>query len=74
MEIEYIEVEGGCQVTAKSPFNSKKSSMFLPISGERLIQIMNRDGRIQDVAPELDADQREFLITGIPPEQWPTEE
>jgi hypothetical protein len=27
-------------------------------------------GHIQDVFPELNADQREFLMTGITPEEW----
>ena len=70
MELEYREVEGGVEVRAGSVFAKQKSTMILPISCERLIEILSREGSIQDAAPELNADQREFLKTEIAPDEW----
>ena len=31
---------------------------------------LRREGLIQDIFPTLDADQREFIQTGITPSEW----
>jgi len=70
MELEYQIVEGGVLVRAKSVFAKEKSTMILPVSERRLLEIVNRTESIQVAAPELNADQREFLMTGMTPEEW----
>lgn len=52
--------------------------MDLPITQEQLDRYENGQGHIQDIFPRLTPDQREFIMTGITPEQWnetfPTED
>jgi len=43
--------------------------MVLPITSTQLDRWTNGD-LIQNVFPDLSADQREFLKTGITPEEW----
>lgn len=50
--------------------SANQRSMVLPVrQGE--VEYWQRSGElIQNVFPQLDDDQREFLITGILPEEW----
>lgn len=48
----------------------KVQEMELPIDQERLNKYLRGEGKVQDIFPELTPDQREFLITGLLPEQW----
>lgn len=43
--------------------------MDLPVTNEQLAEWLN-GSLIQNVMPHLTADQREFLMTGITPEEW----
>ena len=52
------------------PLTGKTNSMDLPISYDRYVEWNTGDELIQNALPELDADQREFLITGMVPETW----
>lgn len=59
-------------IKMKSPLSNNTTGMEIPVDPRKL-----RDWRcgkikgfIQDVFPELNADQREFLLTGITPEEW----
>jgi hypothetical protein len=57
------------KITRKSPFSGEVHQMDLPITVEQI----NRweDGElVQRVFPHLSADQREFIMTGITPEEW----
>ena len=47
-------------------------SMDIPVTEERVIAYLTRtDPRlVQEAFPELDADQREFIMTGITPAEW----
>jgi len=50
-----------------------KVRMMLPITVDELkqgYQAHDRGVLIQDAFPRLDADQREFLMTGITPDEW----
>lgn len=64
------------KVTKKSQFSGKENTMDLPtVTQERLDQCWSqnpaRKGKhIQDVFPELSADEREFLMTGVTPQEW----
>lgn len=56
-------------VTRVSPFSGKTNSMELPITQEQLDR-WNSGSLIQNVFPHLDPGQREFLKTGITPQEW----
>lgn len=67
-------VEAGMEITIESDFSRKRHTRILPISHKDFCNGMwawNRDGKyIQDAFPTLSADDREFLMTGITPEEW----
>ncbi len=59
------------QVTRQSILTRKMNTMELPILQEHL-DIYDKIGgfNIQDIFPQLDAEQREFLINGVTPQEW----
>ena len=59
------------QVTRQSILTRKMNTMELPIIQEHL-DIYDKIGgfNIQDIFPQLDAEQREFLINGVTPQEW----
>ena len=63
------------QVTIKrlSPISFKIHEMTLPISEAEYLkreQARNRGMLIQTAYPELTPDQREFILSGITPDEW----
>lgn len=57
----------------ESAMTGKTNMMVLPISVLELHDGLARHAKgelIQDVFPLLSADEREFLMTGITPEEW----
>ena len=61
----------GCKVTRVSLFTKKSNTMELPVSQERIAAWMGGGGpMIQDAFPDLNVDQREFLMSGATPEEW----
>ena len=68
-----VETETTCKVTASCDLDKEESDMILPISEATFREAHARwtNGEmIQAAFPQLDADQREFLMTGITPEKW----
>lgn len=59
-------------VRRKSPFSGKVNEMDLPITWEQ-VQKWENGELIQNAFPNLSADEREFLLTGITPDEWATE-
>ncbi len=57
-------------VTKTSQITGKQTSMELPISLSRMLEWESSGALIQNFFPELTDDQREFLLTGITPEEW----
>jgi hypothetical protein len=57
------------KITKKSSISGVIHSMDLDITPEQL-QRWNTGEKIQNVFPRLTADEREFLMTGITPEEW----
>jgi hypothetical protein len=50
---------------------SVTGEVFLLIVPYELFEMWKEDGRaIQEVFPMLDAEQREFLMTGVTPAEW----
>ena len=59
------------QVTRLSALSRTYNTMELPISQEHLdIYDTVGDILVQDAFPNLDKEQREFLISGITPQEW----
>lgn len=56
-------------ITKKSPRTGKENTLDLPITQEQLDN-WQAGTLIQNAMPNLDADQREFLITGLTKEDW----
>ena len=56
-------------ITRKSPFSGKTNTRDIPITEAQLMAW--QDGiLIQDAMPNLSADDREFIKTGITVEEW----
>lgn len=57
-------------VTRKSIMTGDTHSIDLPVTQEQLDQYETGYFLIQDVFPQLDAAQREFIKTGVTEEEW----
>ena len=60
------------KVTRKSLISGKLHTMELPASPLDLDAYHAGNLNIQDVFPHLTAEQREFIKSGITPEEWST--
>ena len=59
------------QVTRQSVLTRKINTMELPISQEHLDMYDTVGGiLVQNAFPNLDKEQREFLLSGITPQEW----
>ena len=57
-------------VTLESMLTGKVNYMDIPVSTERLNAYFNGDDLVQNAFPDLNEDQREFLVTGSTPDEW----
>jgi hypothetical protein len=57
-------------VTKQSRISGKISSMDLDITSEQLDRVNLGIELIQNIVPHLSSEEREFLITGITPQEW----
>ena len=58
------------ELTKTSILTGKINTMTLPITQDQLDLYNNTKVNIQDVFPNLDSGQREFIKTGITQEEW----
>jgi len=59
------------RIVRSSILDGKKYSMDMVISEEQLAELEGPGRRlIQEICPELSADEREFLASGITPAEW----
>jgi hypothetical protein len=58
------------RVSRVSPVTGKRNTMTLNCRRGRLIAWVNGEGFVQELLPELDAAEREFLISGCTPDDW----
>ena len=56
-------------ITRQSPWSGKVRTLDIPVTYEQLYE-WGRGTLIQNAMPNLTADQREFLMTGITAEEW----
>ena len=66
--IEHV-AENMVRITKTSMLSGLQSSMDLPVRQGHIEHWLG-GALIQDAMPHLDADQREFLMTGITPAEW----
>jgi hypothetical protein len=66
--IEHV-AENMVRITKTSMLSGLQSSMDLPVRQGHIDNWLG-GALIQDAMPHLDADQREFLMTGITPAEW----
>lgn len=58
-------------VERQSVVSGKMYQMDINITPEQLFDFLNgKSGLAQDAFPELSADEREFIISGIHPTEW----
>lgn len=56
-------------ITRKSPFTGKTYTWDLDITRAQW-EAWQKGTLIQNAMPQLNADQREFVMTGITPDEW----
>ena len=59
-------------VGKKSQLSGKSHEMEIDVS-EKQITLWMEGALIQDVMPNLSPDEREFIMTGITPDEWAAE-
>ena len=69
MHIEHI-AENKVFVHKKSMLSGKVNSMVLPTTQGKIEYWIESGKLIQDVMPDLNDNQREFLMSGITPREW----
>ena len=57
------------KITRVSPFSNKKATLELDVTA-RQIASWERGELIQDAMPNLTPDEREFIKTGVTPDEW----
>ena len=57
------------KITRVSPFSNKKSTFEIDVTA-RQIASWERGELIQDAMPNLTPDEREFIKTGVTPDEW----
>ena len=61
------------EITKISQLSGKENTMNIEVTQYEMIRIENRYNSkelIQNIVPHLTMDEREFLMTGITPEEW----
>lgn len=56
-------------ITRRSPFSGKENTMDIAIN-EYQLRMWQKGTLIQVAMPQISADEREFIMTGITPEEW----
>jgi len=72
MHVEYI-AENKVLVHKKSMMTGKINNMLLPTNQGVIEYWLASGDLIQNVMPDLSAEQREFLMSGMTPEEWDEE-
>ena len=58
------------KITRTSMLSGKTNSMELDITRDQLHAYHEEGALLQDAFPNLNADEREFIKTGITPQEW----
>jgi hypothetical protein len=57
------------KITRVSPFSNKKTTLEIDVTA-RQIASWEKGELIQDAMPNLTAGEREFIKTGVTPDEW----
>lgn len=57
------------KITRRSIISNKEREMDLPVTEEQYAA-WRRGVLVQDAFPQLDSEQREFILSGITPDEW----
>lgn len=57
-------------VKRQSQYSGKVHEIDLPITEEQVLKYINGNMTVQSAFPNLDASQREFIMTGITQDEW----
>lgn len=57
----------------KSPFSGKTNEMLIECTVQQVIDYESGKGLIQNIFPDLTPDKREFIMTGITPDEFPSD-
>lgn len=57
-------------IVKTSPFSGEVNSMVIEMNYDDYQNYLNGGVNIQDALPYLTADEREFIKTGITPQEW----
>ena len=60
------------EIARRSPFSGLHHVMDLPVTQKQLDRWQAGE-LVQNVFPHLSADEREFIMTGITPQEWEEE-
>lgn len=59
------------RITNRSQLTGKEHTMELDVTMAQIDELQSPGRRmIQDIFPNLNAGEREFLLTGVTPEEW----
>jgi len=64
-----IQIDNNMKITRKSPFSGDVNTMDLDVTQEQL-DLWNSGVSIQNALSNLSPENREFIMTGITPEEW----
>ena len=59
-----------CRVEKHSILTGKQNVMFLPVTEVEIAKWLAEGTLVQDAFPQLSDSAREFLMSGITPEEW----
>ena len=59
-----------CRVEKHSILTGKQNVMFLPVTEVEIAKWLDKGTLVQDAFPQLSDSAREFLMSGITPEEW----
>ena len=59
-----------CRVEKHSILTGKQNVMFLPVTEVEIAKWLADGTLVQDAFPQLSDSAREFLMSGITPEEW----
>lgn len=63
-------VEGGLNVTRRSIISGAETTMLIPGASLEAFDSWKAGKLIQNAMPNVPAELREFIISGITPEEW----
>lgn len=67
---EVVGEDGRLTITRTSITSGRRNTMTLPVTRAQLARHGAGGSLIQDVFPDLTGDQREFILSGMTPEEW----